>query len=230
MLWSTVLMAAMQLWSAFNSDVCVQTSTPGPLTRVCWCVLFTRKNYMRIFQLAYMPAVGALVCVQYLQMVYIYIARCVLCVVWLPHVFKENFFYSAGLEVGEWGCALCVCVFQGRVAGHGSMSERKGVYREMLEEKRRCLVAVILCILGLGSGVCICVYIRGIWQFSPSRIMQLQRSKVKFHLSYGGVLFRLGTMETLAQFISSALKCQSYTQLLDLAQPPHCFDLSILCD
>lgn len=61
--------------------------------------------------------------------------------------------------------------------------------------------------------VCICVYIRGIWQFSPSstRIMQAQRSEVKHHPLYSGVLFRLGTMETLAHSNSSALKCQSWT-------------------
>lgn len=68
-----------------------------------------------------------------------------------------------------------------------------------------------------GSGSCARVHscmrtVGGIWQFSSftSEIMQARRSSgVKYHRPHRRVLFRLGTMETLARLNSPALKRQS---------------------
>lgn len=54
------------------------------------------------------------------------------CVVWPHLVFKTNFvtFHSAGPGERGWCVSVCVCVFKGCVAGHGSMLEMKGVCSE----------------------------------------------------------------------------------------------------
>lgn len=132
-------------------------------------------------------------------------------------------------------------VLKGVFAGCGSVQGKEGSVQGNVGRKTQMPGGSNVLHFWFWGLVCVpvCVYVytvRGIWKVSSftSEIMQARRSEVKYHALRSPVLFRLGTMETLAWPNSSALKCQScshtsdnkvtfqsFSQVVDLLQPPN---------
>lgn len=161
-LWSTVLVPAEQLWSAFHSDAWVRTSTLGS---VCVCVFCLQRNTMCAY-LNWHRHVGRV----FGGGLHVYLERNVFVMYRMAKNsscawFCLGYFIFLGrlckpLQswTNKWGWCLC----EGCVDGRGSSLKE-------LEGKCKSLDAVMLCFFGEGSGVCVCVCVRRIWQISPSK-------------------------------------------------------------
>lgn len=144
-LWSAAAMAAVQLWSAFLADVCVQTFTPGSFSMrlsanpSCTCMQHYSCNCR-----TYMLALCGDVCL-YVILVLLRFAQ-VLC------VFQENFsaICSTTLVVSVCVCVCVVCVCVCCLLWCNIVFKGKGKYRKSWKEstnvQRKTWTMISLCV------------------------------------------------------------------------------------